>query len=267
MWKNLLGLLVLGVALPAFSAWRGFTDENYVCGPKLTAESLDGRVVLVDVWATWCGPCRAKMPHTEALAKKFKGRLVVVGSHTPNRFSKDEVQKYVKDNGFTFSFYRGAGWDGPVGADGGIPFLYVVDRNGKVVYGGRDNAAIEKAITGALGNAGGPTFLPDEELVMYKKLKGRLAPGKPVEQIVKSLTADIALAEKNPTSETFAKRKTEALKITAAVAAYKQSLESMIGDHIASGEKALAIKYINILTKTWPSCKKEWQPKLTQLKK
>jgi len=264
----MVGLLTVGTALSVRAAWKDFTPENYVCGPKLTAESLNGKVVLVDKWATWCGPCRRMMPHTEKIAKKFKSRgLVVVGSHAEKGFSKDDVAKYAKENGFSFSFYKSAGWDGNVGFDGGIPFLYVIDKKGNVAYGGRDPAALEKAIEEALGKAGGGSFVNDADLVEYKALKGKLVLGKSVEPILKRLKADIAAAEKNPASATFARRKPEAEKIVAAAEACKTDLVAEIEAATAAGKKADAIKSIDLLTATWPSLKKDWTAKKKELQK
>lgn len=268
--KRVMLVLVLMLAARMASAgeWVGLTEENYACGPKLTPTQLRGRVVLVDMWATWCGPCRAMMPHTEELAKKFKGKAIVIGSHVDRGFSKDGVANYVKENGFSFSFYKDAKISGEdIHFDGGIPFLYVVNKKGKVVCWGRNPAAIEKAIVESLAEGGGATFVGDDELIVYKNLKGKLLPGKPVEGILKTLKADIATANKNPSSETFAKRKEEAIKIAKAVKEYKEDLLASIKIAIESGEKEEALKSIDLLIATWPSTKKEWSAKRKALAK
>ena len=61
-------------------------------GPKITAErwlngaapSTKGKVVILDLWATWCPPCRETIPELNALAAKFKGDVVVIGLSKEN---------------------------------------------------------------------------------------------------------------------------------------------------------------------------------------
>lgn len=47
-------------------------------GQKLSLDSLSGKVVLIDFWATWCGPCREALPHLASIVKKFSGQPLVV---------------------------------------------------------------------------------------------------------------------------------------------------------------------------------------------
>lgn len=267
MKKSIIVFALIG-ALAAKAEWSGLTEENYACGPKLTQSQLKGRVVLVDMWATWCGPCRGMMPHTEELAKKFKGKAIVIGSHVDRGYSKEGVERYVSENKFSFSFYKDVKIVGEdVHFDGGIPFLYVVNKKGKVVCWGRNPAAIEKAIVEALAESGGATFVGDDDLVCYKHLKGKLLPGKNVEGILKALKADVAAANNNPSSKTFAKRKEEAVKIAKAVKEYKEDLIVSINNSIEDGDKAQAANDIDLLIATWPSLKKEWSTKRKALGK
>lgn len=173
----------------------------------------------------------------------------------------------MKENGYTFSFYNQAKWDGDVGFDGGIPFLYVVNKKGEVVYHGRNAAAVEKAIEEALAGVGGATFIDESELVEYKDIKKQLLPGKSVEGILKRLKSDIETAKKNPNSTTYAKRKAEAVKVVAAVETYRDDLTAQIEAQIAAGEKAEAVKGIDLLIATWPSMKATWAAKKKELAK
>jgi peroxiredoxin len=71
-------------------------------GNALSLSGLRGRVVLLDFWATWCGPCRMQMPHLEKLHREFGGRgLVVIGINVAE--PPDLVRRFLDANRFTFT--------------------------------------------------------------------------------------------------------------------------------------------------------------------
>ena len=51
---------------------------NWINGETATLASLKGKIVVLDFWATWCGPCLASIPHTNELAEKYKDKVVSV---------------------------------------------------------------------------------------------------------------------------------------------------------------------------------------------
>lgn len=115
--------------------WRGLDDASWRSGPKLSPESLKGKVVLVDKWAVFCPPCRAALPHLEELWRKFRSQpFVLVSSHCVGD-DREGIARLVKENSLTFSVYKNAGLANEPQFKA-IPFFYVVDPDGKVVYQG-----------------------------------------------------------------------------------------------------------------------------------
>jgi thiol-disulfide isomerase/thioredoxin len=117
---------LLGKPLPPFE----MTDLK---GNRLTNDSLKGKVVLIDFWATWCGPCRKASPVMQALHEKYASRgLVVIGADTSERdvlgrplLTKELAEAYSREHGYTYTFTFGNdAFERACGVDG-IPAMVV----------------------------------------------------------------------------------------------------------------------------------------------
>jgi thiol-disulfide isomerase/thioredoxin len=99
--------------------------------------SLKGKVVLVDVWATWCGPCKAEIPHLKKLEEEMKGKDVeIISLSTDAPKDKEKWLKMIRDEnlGGTQLFAGGPGNEfSQYYKVNTIPRFLVFDRNGKIV--------------------------------------------------------------------------------------------------------------------------------------
>ena len=115
-------------------------------GDGPTLDSLRGKVVLVDFWGTWCGPCRAAMPKLKRLHEKYKDRgLVILSIHTTT--AADAMAPYVNEEKLPWAFAsdveeRSANaWHVPA-----YPALYLVDRQGQLRVAALYEGDIKRAV-------------------------------------------------------------------------------------------------------------------------
>jgi len=124
-----------------------FTLERLDREGQLTLSSLEGKAVVLNVWASWCIPCKEEAPFLERAWRQNRKRgLVVVGLDAKD-FRRD-ARRFVERFGLTFPIV----YDGPgdtLGGYGvtGFPETFVLDRKGKVVeaFAGAVNAEEERA--------------------------------------------------------------------------------------------------------------------------
>jgi len=110
-----------------------FTMKD-VNGHDVTLQSLKGKVIVLDFWATWCGPCKVEIPHFIEFQDKYgpKG-LQIVGISVDDPV--DKLAPYVKDMKMNYTVLQGLGHDDVQDAYGpimGIPVSVVISRDGKV---------------------------------------------------------------------------------------------------------------------------------------
>jgi thiol-disulfide isomerase/thioredoxin len=135
----------IGLSKPALSRAPDFNLRDANGGPA-SLSAYRGSLVLLNFWATWCGPCREEMPSMEQLNRYFGGQgLAVVAVN--QRESAALVNKFMKSHGLSFTTPLDP--DGRVGASYrvyGIPVTYLIDGNGQAIgmkSGSRDWASRE----------------------------------------------------------------------------------------------------------------------------
>ena len=105
-----------------------------VKGNIRSTKSLEGKVVFVNFWATWCPPCRAEMPALNELYNKFKDdeRLVFLFINEDNDPLK--ASAYLRSNGFEMPMVTSEGSLSPAIYRGTLPTTVVINKYGKMVY-------------------------------------------------------------------------------------------------------------------------------------
>ena len=159
--RTALFSLVLSAAFAANAVeWKNVDDAHHLGGRKASSGYLQGKVVLVDRWGARCPPCRALLPRVEEIWKSFKTKpLVVLGGHCKGWGTADEVAELVTEHKLTYPIYEDAALAVDEPKFDAIPFLYVVDETGKVVYKGRDERTATQVIVSALTDMESPRNL------------------------------------------------------------------------------------------------------------
>ena len=153
----LFGLIAFAVAGVEAVEWKNVDADHHLGGRKASAGYLQGKVVLVDRWGARCPPCRALLPRVEDVWQSFKTKpFVVLGGHCKGWGTADEVAELISEHKLTYSVYEDAGLATGEPKFDAIPFLYVVDETGKVVYLGRDERTATQAIVTALTDMEAP---------------------------------------------------------------------------------------------------------------
>jgi cytochrome c biogenesis protein CcmG/thiol:disulfide interchange protein DsbE len=122
---------------------------DWMNSKALTLADCKGKIVVLDFWATWCGPCIASIPHNKELVEKYKDDVVFIGVCHPR--GAEKMKQTADAKGITYPI--------AVDTDGkaakayevnGFPDYYIIDRDGKVVLADCSNGSVGEALEALL---------------------------------------------------------------------------------------------------------------------
>jgi thiol-disulfide isomerase/thioredoxin len=137
---------------------------SFGSGQEVTLSSLRGKPVLLNFWATWCGPCRAEIPKLNELAQKYP-KLTIIGVNVAE--SRDTIGGYLKQQSTDYEVWHEnkdgfptdntakllSAWEGRAGGYS-IPFTVIVDSDGyaKRIISGFNERALENSVAALFAN-------------------------------------------------------------------------------------------------------------------
>ena len=139
--------LVVGKMFPDF-------QEKDLAGQPLSVSRFKGKVVLVDFWATWCGPCRVELPNVIATYEKHrKSGFEILGISLDQDAAA--MKQFMANNKMTWpQYFDGLLWQNKLAVQYGvnsIPATYLLDAQGKIIARDLRGDDLEKAVAAALG--------------------------------------------------------------------------------------------------------------------
>lgn len=154
----LAALLVPMVATAAPATDFSLRDLN---GDAVTLSQYSGQVVLIDFWATWCGPCKQAMPHFQDMVNDLGDQgFTVLAVSTDDARDKAKVKPFIRRSQFTFPVLYDTQSEVLTTYNPGktLPFSVLVDRNGQVAslhsgYNPGDEVALRAEIEALLAHS------------------------------------------------------------------------------------------------------------------
>jgi peroxiredoxin len=134
--------LAIGKVFPDF-------DEKDLANKPLSVGNYKGKVVLVDFWATWCGPCVGELPNVLKTYEKYHSKgFEIVGISLDS--DKTKLTSFMETKKMTWQqYFDGKGWGNKLAGKygvGSIPATFLLDREGKIIAKNLRGEALEAEV-------------------------------------------------------------------------------------------------------------------------
>ena len=125
-------------------------------GKEAKLSALKGKVVVLDIWATWCPPCRAMIPHEREMVERLKGKPFALVSISADA-KLETLKEFLSQEKMPWTHW----WNG---SEGGViddwdvqafPTIYVIDAKGVIRYKGVRDEKLEEAVNELLRSQSG----------------------------------------------------------------------------------------------------------------
>ncbi len=142
-FRNTVNAFIVAIflLLPSSSAigqdaevWAPEISLNSLDGREVSLEQYRGKYVLLNFWATWCGPCKMEMPSLERLHQRFKSKNLEVLAVSNDMFGARVVAPYIKANRLNFTVLLDQKMK--ASSDFGVvslPTTYLIDPKGRII--------------------------------------------------------------------------------------------------------------------------------------
>jgi cytochrome c biogenesis protein CcmG/thiol:disulfide interchange protein DsbE len=112
----------------------GFEAVDVVSRDTVRLDAYRGRVILLNVWATWCPPCVAEMPSIQRLYDQLGSQGLAVVAVSVDNTDTEDVEQWIRDRGFTFDvLHDRAAKIEQIYQTTGVPESFIIDREGVIV--------------------------------------------------------------------------------------------------------------------------------------
>ncbi len=159
---------MIALGLPAAAAAKPVPNLSFkdLAGAKKSLDDLRGSIVVVNFWATWCGPCREELPlltrmNTEYSAKKVRFIEISEDENGDSKNGRAKIDAFMKANGPGLEVWTGADTDtlSRLGLGIELPATIILDENGEVIcrlLGEAREADLRTALDWLLNGRTGP---------------------------------------------------------------------------------------------------------------